>query len=138
MMAIYSMAETYRLVHQSARRNAAQAVMDAPDGMWCKIYEPTRSDRQNAKLHAELTELIEQVPAMSEYSIEDVKLIFMNALRGEMKFLPCLDGRGQFPVGQKSSHLSKAQFAGLIELVHKYAAENGVVFKAVEYYEVLK
>jgi hypothetical protein len=112
---------------------AHEAIDAALDGTWCKIFEPTRSDRQNAKLHAMITEMQGQVEALAVHSVEDIKLQFMNALRDELRFLPRLDGQGKFPVGQRTRDLTKAQFAGLLELLHEYAARNGVVFKTKEY-----
>jgi hypothetical protein len=44
----------------------------------------------------------------------------------EMRFLPELEGAGMFPVGQRSSTLSKSQFTGLIELLFAYGAKHGV------------
>ena len=107
--------------------------MDASDDMLVRVFKPTRSDRQNAKLHAMLAEIQNQVDDLRTYSIDDIKLRFMNALQSELRFLPCLEGQGQFPVGQRTSKLTKEQFAGLIELVNGYAARNGVTFRAWEY-----
>jgi hypothetical protein len=50
----------------------------------------------------------------------------LNALGVEMRFLPCLEGEGAFPVGLRSSTLTKGQFSGLLELLYEYGARHGV------------
>ena len=51
------MRQSFRLVHETARRLALEAVQKAPDGWIVVVQEPTRSLEQNAKLHAILQEL---------------------------------------------------------------------------------
>ena len=100
---------------------------------WTVEFRPeTRTDAQNRKMWPMIADMRRQVPKMLEYSSDDVKLIFMNALKSEVKFLPELDGSGMFPVGQRSSLLTKAQFAALIELMYKYGAENNVLWSEWE------
>lgn len=43
---------TFRLVHDTARQRAIQAINSAPDGFIARIGEPTRNLDQNAKFHA--------------------------------------------------------------------------------------
>ncbi len=109
-----------------ARQNACRLVMQAPDGMVMEIREATRTDEQNRKLHAMITDIIDQVEDGDQFSIEEWKLRFMNALRNEVRFLPELDGGGSFPVGQKTSELNVSQFSGLVELIYEYGGRKGV------------
>jgi hypothetical protein len=118
--------QTFRLVTPQARQNAVTAVTGAPDGYHVTITPPTRSLDANAKLHAMLNDIREHVEEMSCYKMDDIKLIFMHDFRSEMRFLPKLSGQGSFPVGQRTSTLTKEQFAGLIELVYKFGSERGV------------
>ena len=110
------------LVGESQKRYAKQLIDDAPSDFVVIIRRKTRSDVQNAKLHAMLTDLRRAKTPISHHSIEDLKLIFLQALRAESRVLPTLDGKGMFPIGQRTSTLTKAQFAGLIELIYAYAA----------------
>ena len=110
------------LVGESQKRYAKQLIDDAPSDFVVIIRQKTRSDVQNAKLHAMLTDLRRAKTPISQHSIEDLKLIFLQALRAESRVLPTLDGKGMFPIGQRTSTLTKAQFAGLIELIYAYAA----------------
>lgn len=109
-----------------ARQKAHRLVDQAADGFVMDIREPTRTDDQNRKLWPMLEDIRSQVPGMDEYSRDDLKLRFLNALGAEMRFLPYLEGGGVFPVGLRSSTLNKEQFSMLIELLYKYGAENGV------------
>jgi hypothetical protein len=97
-------------------------------GFVMELREPTRTDDQNRKLWPMLQDLKEQVERFAELSTEDIKLIFLNALGREMRWLPCLDGRGQFPVGLRSSTLTKDQFSLLIELIYAEGAKHGVIW----------
>jgi hypothetical protein len=106
-------------------RNKAKAEIDAaPDGWVSECREATRTDDQNRKLHAMIEDLRKQVD--DRYSKEDWKLRLMNALRNETRFLDELEGAGQFPVGQKTSTLSKSQFSMLVEIIFEYGAKHGV------------
>jgi hypothetical protein len=93
-----------------------------------RFGKATRSDKQNRKLWPMLQDLQRQIPGMRLRTLDDIKLQFLNALGVEMRFLPTLEGEGMFPVGLKSSTLTKLQFAGLIELLYAFGAKNDVVW----------
>jgi hypothetical protein len=115
-----------RLIGISQRAHAHRLIDEAPDGWVVKLGEETRRDAQNRKLWPMIADIKRQVPAMAAFAPDDIKLRFLNALGVEMRWLPELDGAGMFPVGLKSSVLTVAQFALLIELLYKYGAEHGV------------
>jgi hypothetical protein len=119
-------AQTVRLVGDTQRRHAMQLIMHAPVGWVMKLAAETRRDAQNRKLWPMLADIQRQVPGMTTYSTEDIKARFMNALGTEMRFLPMLEGEGAFPVGLKTSTLTVAQFAGLIELMYQFGAKHDV------------
>ncbi len=62
------------------------------------------------------------------YSPADWKIIFLNALGRETRFIPSLDGAGFIPIGQSSSDLSKEEMSSMIELLYSWGAQNGVDF----------
>jgi hypothetical protein len=112
-----------------ARREYAKRLIDAADtGDVVRIGKPTRSAVQNAKLWPMLNDIKRQVPRLERFSTDEIKDIFMNALRVELKYLPCLEGEGMFPVGMRTSTLTKAQFAGLIEIIYALGAREGVLW----------
>lgn len=108
------------------REYAQRCINEAPDGYAVQIAKPTRTLDQNAKLWPMLEDLQRQVPALKPYTTEDIKLRFLNALGVEMRFLPVLEGEGAFPVGLRSSTLTKEQFSGLIELLYEFGARHDV------------
>ena len=109
-----------------SRKRAIEAVVKAPPGHVCVIRPRTRTDEQNDKLHPMIRDVRRQVEGMDAYTEDDIKLRFLNALGAEMRFLPELDGAGMFPVGLRSSTLTKDQFSGLLELLYAYGAKHGV------------
>lgn len=116
-------------LHGKSQKDYAKRLIDeaAPD-MVCRLGKATRSDKQNRKMWPMIADLQRQVPGMAGYTAEQIKLRFLHALGVEMKFLPALEGQGMFPVGMRSSTLTKEQFAGLIELLYEYGARHDVVW----------
>jgi hypothetical protein len=114
-----------------SRSKAKEAIDLAPQGYVCEVREKKRSDDQNRILHALIDDIRAQVEGAGEWSREEWKLRFMNALRNETRFLPELDGNGIFPVGQKTSELSVSQFSALVDLILEWGARNGVKFRDV-------
>lgn len=106
----------------------------APDGFRLEIAEPKRSTDQNAKLWATLTDIARQRPVHNGVKMTPdlYKAVFMQALGREMVMLPTLNGDGFFPIGHRSSELSKAEFSDLLELIHAWAAQNGVALHESE------
>lgn len=122
------MAETVRLVGDVQRQYAKRLIDEAALGHVVKIGAETRRDEQNRKMWPMLKDLQQQVPRLGEFSTEDIKLMFLNQLGVEMRFLPTLENEGIFPVGLKSSTLTVAQFSGLIELLYAYGAKHNVIW----------
>lgn len=126
------MAETIRLVGDVQRQHAKRKIDEAPLGHVVKIGAETRRDEQNRKLWPMLKDLQRQVPHLGPWSTEDIKLMFLNQLGIEMRFLPTLESEGMFPVGLRSSTLTVAQFSALIELLYAHGAKHGVVWSEPE------
>jgi hypothetical protein len=120
------MPSTVRLIGPTQKEYAKRLIDEAPADHVMRLAKETRRDVQNRKLWPMIADIQRQVPAMAPYSAEDIKLRFLNALGTEMRFLPTLEGEGMFPVGMRSSTLTVAQFAALIELLYKFGAEHGV------------
>lgn len=117
-----------RLVGPIQRAHAHQCIEAAVDGDVVKIGKETRSEEQNRKLWPMLADLRNQVEWLGVFTTDDIKLMFLNKLGVELRFLPTLERQGMFPVGLRSSTLTKEQFAGLIELLYQTGAEEGVVW----------
>lgn len=115
------------------RSRILQWVQRAPDGYRVEIKEPRRSTDQNAKMWACLSDIASQKTHHGvRLSPEDWKVLFMSALRQEVRMVPNLDGNGFVTLGRSTSDLSKAEFSDLLEIIHEWGARNGVVFHSEE------
>lgn len=119
-------AETIRLIGDTQRAYAKRVIDAAPAGYVVKVAAETRRDAQNRKLWPMLADIQRQVPGFSDYSADDIKLRFLNALGVELRFLPTLEGQGAFPVGLRSSTLTVEQFSALVELIYGFGARHNV------------
>ena len=117
------------LAHAEARRRAAAACMESPDGYVVRIAPPTRSGEQNAMLHALLTDISRHVEwAGKKRDVETWKRLCAAAwlrARGEsVEVLPAIDGHGIDVVFRRTSTLTKAECGELLDFVQAWAAEN--------------
>lgn len=111
-------------------RGFAHRLVDgAPEGSVMEIKPPRRTLDQNAKLWATLTEISAAKPEGRHLTPDVWKSLFMHALDHAQRFEMALDGKGMVPVGFRSSRMTKAQMADLIEFVNAYAAEHGIELK---------
>lgn len=108
-----------------ARERAKLLIDRAPAGYVSTIAEPRRTLDQNSKLWAMLSDISIAQPEGRKHTPEDWKCVFMNACGWEVQFIEGLDGR-PFPSGFRSSRMTKAQMADLIEFIQSYAARHGV------------
>lgn len=112
------------------RQRAHRWVDALPEGTRVEFKQPKRTDEQNAKMWAMLTDIATQKEHCGQRHTPDTwKVIFLHALGRETQFIPALNGVGFLPIGQSSSDLSKSEMSDLIELMHAWGAENGVVFQ---------
>lgn len=109
-----------------SRRKAHQLIDVAPDGFVHNISAPKRTDDQNAKMWAMLSDISRAKPQGREYPPEIWKSLFMAEAGFKPRFEPSLDGKGVVPIGYKSSRLKKAEFSDLIEAIYAYGADHGV------------
>lgn len=115
------------------QRNLAKALIDkAPANAVVKISPEKRSDDQNAKMWAMLSDVSRAKPEGRRHVPEVWKCLFMQACGHEVAFEQGLDDR-PFPIGFHSSQLTKAQMSDLIEFIFSYGSKHGV--KWSDYYE---
>lgn len=114
----------------SADRDRAKRVVDAaPHGTRVEVKAVKRSLPQNDRMWAMLTEVAQQVPWDGvTLRPDDWKLIFLDALKRELRTVPNLDGTGFVELGRSSSDLSKSEMGDLIELIYEFGARHGVQF----------
>lgn len=121
------------LHRQSDRDRAASWVRQAPWGTRITFQEARRTTDQNARMWAMLTEVARQVKWHGQkLSADDWKLIFLSALKQELRMVPALDGRGFVQLGRSSSDLSVAEMGDLMDLIAAFGAREGVTFAEPE------
>lgn len=115
----------------SNRLKAMQGVKAAPNGWTLELREPKRTDDQNRALWGLLNQIQKQRPVHCGVSMtaETWKSVFMQALGAEMVFVPTLDGDGMFPMGHRTSHLTKGEFAGLLTLMLAWCDREGLTIE---------
>jgi hypothetical protein len=117
------------LASEQDRLRAAKWVTQAPAGTRIEFKAPKRSLPQNDRMWAMLTDVATQLPWHGiKLSPDDWKLLFMDALKRELRMVPNLDGNGFVNLGRSSSDLSKAEMTDLIEIIAAFGANHGVVF----------
>ena len=121
------------IVSEADRARAAKWVSQAPSGTRLEFKKAKRSTDQNSRMWANLTDIATQLPWHGlKLSPADWKLIFMDALKRELRTVPNIDGTGFVNLGQSSSDLSKVEMADLITLIEAFGANHGIIFRDME------
>lgn len=116
------------VLHGDRQRAMARRLIDlAPQGAVLNIRGATRTIDQNSRLWAMLSDVSRAKPDGRTHTPDMWKSLFMAACGHEVQFLMGLDGN-PFPVGFRSSRLTKQQMSELIEFILSYGAEHGVQF----------
>ena len=103
-----------------------------------EIKAESRSDEQNAKYHAMLSEIAVQAQHLgAKWSAEDWKRLLVDLFAKETglqggKIIPSLDGTGIVQLGLQTRDFSKEQAMEFITFLEAWGAENGIVFKDVD------
>jgi len=114
---------------QADRVLAAKWAHGIPWGSRIEFKAPKRTLPQNDRLWAMLTEVAQQVPYHGlKLAADDWKLLFLDALKREVRMVPNLDGNGFVSLGRSSSDLSREEMSDLLELIAAYGAQHGVTF----------
>jgi hypothetical protein len=118
------------LRNQADRDKAAAWCRNAPPGTRVEFKQVKRSLPQNDRMWAMLTDVSRQAKLHGlTLTPDDWKLVFLDALKREARFVPNLDGDGFVNIGRSSSDLSKQEMTDLIEIIFAYGAKHGVVFQ---------
>jgi hypothetical protein len=93
-----------------------------------EVKPETRSDLQNRRMWAMLTDISQQVDWHGiRLSPEDWKAIFTAAMK-KARIVPGLDG-GFVVLAQSSSRMSRTEMSEMQEMMAAFGAERGVTFK---------
>lgn len=119
------MTQTIRLIGPYQRQRAKTLIDSAPDGYVVKVSEPSRTGGQNDKMWAMISDVSRAKPEGRTLVPEVWKALFMHSCGHQVAFENGLDGQ-PFPIGFRSSRLSKSQMSELIECIYAYGARHGV------------
>ena len=122
-----SSGQTIILVGDLHRQTAKRLIDRAPPGAVVNVREATRTGEQNDKMWAMLSDVSRAKPLGRMHPPETWKALFMHALGHAVRFEEGLNGE-PFPVGFRSSRLTKRQMVDLIEFITAYGAEHGVTW----------
>jgi hypothetical protein len=113
-----------------ANRDKAHRLIDAaPTGSRVEVKAQKRTTDQNARMWAMLTDVAMQLSWHGmKLRPDDWKLVFLDALKREMRVVPNIDGTGFVNLGRSSSDLSKAEMGDLMTIIEAFGAQHGVVF----------
>ena len=117
------------LSSEEIRAKALRWVQKAPEGTRLTFQAPKRSLPQNDLFWKLATQVSEQVAWHGvKLTPDDWKLVFLDALKRELRMVPNIDGTALVSLGRSSSDLSKEEFSDLIEIVYAFGAKHGVAF----------
>ena len=108
-----------------ARIKAKRLIDAAPHNAVVTIKPEKRSNDQNAKMWAMLTDVSAAKPEGRAATPETWKQLFMHALGFEVAFEMGLNGQ-PFPTGFRSSRFTKQQMSDFIEFIYEYGARHNI------------
>ena|SRR3990167_2257223 len=111
------------------RARAVEWCTKAPNGTRIEFKASKRTLPQNDRFWAMLSDVAEQLEWHGiKIKAADWKLIFLDALKREIRMVPNIDGTGFVNLGRSSSDLSKSEMGDLMELMAAFGAAHGVTF----------
>jgi len=137
------MKQVFRLVHQTARQRAIEAIKSAPEGYVVRIGEPAKSRDQEEKYHAMLGDIrksgLFRFLGRSDWSEEDIKRLLVDAFAAEMaqqgtplnqqgQVVPSLDMCRTVQLGIQTRRFRKKEASAFVEYLYAYGTALGVEF----------
>lgn len=117
------------LQSQRDRDKAVAWIKSAPFGCRVEFKHSKRTTPQNDRMWAMLTDVAQQLSWHGvKLAPQDWKLVFMDALKQEMRLVPNIGGNGFVNLGRSSSDLSKMEMSDLMELIAEFGARHNVKF----------
>jgi hypothetical protein len=131
------MAQRFTIINDHIRANALKAVQMAPEGYSIAISEPKRSNDQNAKFHAMLTDLSRSPIkwAGKRRSVDEWKIIMISGhsvttgTGGEV--IPGIEGEF-VAIRESSASMTVRRAASLIEYLEAFCVSNDVELHETE------
>lgn len=122
-------------------RECVKPMLLAGHRLVLEVKPEKRSNPQNARLHAMLTELANQCQWHGQKLPMEVwkRLCMASWMREERQspqLVPALDGHGVDIIYERTSNLSKDECGRLMEWVEAFGAEHGVRFSTPEHIDM--
>lgn len=118
--------QTIILATRAARQRAHALVDAAPQNAVLNIQEQRRSNEQNDKMWAMLSDVARAKPEGRVMPTHKWKALAMDMAGCKPDWERSLDGQSVVCVGYKSSRLSVSEMRDVIEALYAYGAEHGV------------
>lgn len=114
-----------KITGAESRAAAHRHIDSAPDGWYVRIQDENRTLEQNALLWPLLEKLSKGIDWYGQrLTPSEWKDVMTASLKGQ-KAVPGIDG-GFVVCGSSTSKMGKREFSDLIELIHSFAALQGV------------
>lgn len=112
------------------QRQFAKSMIDQAKAMSIvTIKDPTRTNLQNARLHALIGDVAKQLKWHGmTLDVDDWKKFFMASLNSEMRLVPNEAGTGFVDLGRRTRNLTIPEMTDLMIVVEAFGARHGVVF----------
>lgn len=131
---------TFLLLSDRDRQMALRFVERCPIGQQVKISKPGRTNEQNSRLHALLTDIAEQLPWPKdsgelhdlEYWKRACTLTWLHETNEHPEIITTLDGNHIGLFVPRTSELDVEKCSSLIEWLYAFGSSNGVAFKERE------
>ena len=115
------------LFNDAMREKAIDWIRRAPKETRITFQGPKRTLPQNDRFWAMLTDISTQLLWHGQrLSTDDWKLVFLAALKQEVRIVPNIHGDGFVQLGRSSSDLSKEEMGDLMTIMEAFAARYGV------------
>ena len=122
---------TFTLVSEKIRQAVMARVRAAPVGWRVTIDEGKHTDEQRARFHAGLDYFAARAEHFGKsLTVKTWKAVFLHELGREqgyeVQLVPSLDGTEIVAVGRSTADLSATDYSGMIDILYREAALQGV------------
>ena len=135
----------FRLVHDNARRNAANTCMTAPVGFEVRFSPPSKTRDQEKKYHAMIGDIADQVEHcgrkwcadhmkrfmvdfFKKETIADPDLKELWKSMDEIQMAPSFDGVGYVVLGSQTKKFPEKLASAFIEWLYSFGADAGITW----------
>ena len=127
---------TYKLISDQVRAHCIDEIARAPLGKVVIVQDPTRTQDQNSRLHAMLTDIARQAKYMGKpRSVEVWKGIFVSgwaiATGQNPEIIPGLENEF-IAIRESTATMSGKRLASVMEYIEAYCAMNEIRLSAPE------